>query len=618
MRQRRDVARLIAMMGCIVAGVFAASCDRAPQPVAPEAASSGTPTRFSDAAAADSIYIDDEVVPDSVKQAALLSTALTTALSRSSSSLSASQRALVGAADGGYDVFAVPFAPEAAPTANAGPTCDDCVMHGVPLGFTFAYWGNSYQNVEIGSNGFVGFGKSGADFVKNGCCGGGAIPSATTTTGTPNIIALAWTDWNPTLGGTITYETRGVAPNREFVVQYTGIREYQTVGTLTAQLVLSEGGDITMYTMSQGSTSHLVTQGIQNHDGTDAVFWPGRVAAQYSLANDAIRFSAQALAMTVPADLSASAAAGRCSASVDPGIATANHSASISSIRSDALALGDAYPVGSTAITWTATDAAPVPTSVSGVQHVAVTDDEAPTIAANANVAVTAGSAGGASLTLTAPAASDNCAGVTVSGTRSDGAALDALYPVGSTTVIWTATDASGHTASSGQFVVVKSADVAAPVLVLPGSMTVNATMPSGAAVSYNASATDNVGVTSFGCAPVSGSTFAIGTTSVACNAADAAGNTASGAFSVRVLGAPDQIVNLIEYIRGTPLTDAQKTQLISVLQKALLTNSSGVCSSIAKLIALVQMIPVRSLPADKAAHIIADLTRISAVIGCS
>ena len=618
MKQRRDVAWLIKAMGCVAAGVFAASCDRAPQPVAPEAASANAPSRYSDAAAGDSIYVDDEVVPDSVKQAALLSRALTTALSRSSTALNASQLALVSAADGGYDVFAVPFAPEAAPTANAGPTCDDCVMHGVPLGFTFTYWGNSYANVEIGSNGFVGFGKSGTDFVKNGCCGGGEIPSATTTTGTPNIIALAWTDWNPTLGGTISYETRGIAPNREFVVQYTGIREYQTVGTLTAQLVLSEGGDITMYTMSQGSTSHLVTQGIQNHEGTDAVFWPGRVAAQYSLANDAIRFSKQTLAMTTPPDLSVSSAAGLCSASVDPGMATANHDAVITSARSDALALGDAYPVGSTGITWTATDAAPVPASVSGLLHVAVSDGEVPSIAAVGNLAAMATSLAGASVAVTAPAAHDNCAGVTVSGARSDGAALGALYPIGSTTITWTATDASGNTASSGQFVVVKSPDTVAPVLQLPGNMTVNATMPSGAAVSYSASATDNVGVASFGCSPVSGSTFAIGTTSVACNAADAAGNTATGGFSVRVLGAPDQIVNLIEYIRGMPLTDTQKTQLISVLQKALLSNMSGVCSSITKLIALVQMIPVKSLPADKAAHIIADLTRISAVIGCS
>jgi hypothetical protein len=572
-----------------------------------------------DGASDDPIYIDETIVPEAEKQAALLSNAMQTSMNRSSMPLSASQRALVGAAAGGYDVFAVPFSPEDAPTANAGPTCDDCVMHTVPLGFTFTYWGNSYTNVEIGSNGFVGFGRSGADFVKNGCCGGGEMPSATTTTGTPNIIALAWTDWNPTLGGTISYETRGVAPNRRFVLQYTGIREYQTVGTLTAQLVLAEGsGDITMYTISQGSTSHLVTQGIQNHEGSDAVFWPGRVAARYALANDAIRFSTQALALSVPADIATFTAPGLCSASVDPGLATANHNAVVSGARSDALALGDAYPAGHTGITWTAIDAAPVPASVSAVQNVTVNDLQAPSISVQPNLSAPATSLGGASVAVSAPAASDNCAGVSVGGVRSDGAALDALYPVGSTTITWTALDAAGNSSITQQFVTVTASDNVRPVLVLPGNMTVNATSPAGALVTYGASATDNVGVVSFGCNPASNTTFAIGTTSVSCNAADAAGNTASGGFNVKVLGAPDQIVNLIEYIRGMPLTDAQKTQLISVLQKALTTNMSGICSTIPKLITLVKMIPVRSLPADKAAHIIADLTRISAVIGCS
>lgn len=616
MKQCREVARLMTVAGCIAAGVLAAGCDRVSQPVAPEAATNSMPKQLLDAAPADSIYVDETIVPDSVKQAALLSDAMQAALSRSSMSLSASQIALVGAADGGYDVFAVPFAPLPAPTANNGPTCDDCVMHGVPLGFSFTYWNNTYTNVEIGSNGFVGFGKSGPDFVDNGCCEGGVIPSTTNLTRTPNIIALSWTDWNPTIGGSITYETRGVAPNRQFVVQYTGLREFQTVGTLTAQLVLDESGDITMYTMNQGATRHYVTQGIQNHEGTDAVFWPGRVHAQYTLTNDAIRFSKQALAMTAPPDLAVGTDPGVCSATVDPGMATANHEATVLGVRSDALALGDAYPKGNTAITWTATDAAPSPVSLSAVQQVSVSDGELPTIAALPNLAASAGP-GGTSVAVTAPGASDNCSGVSVAGVRSDGAALDALYPIGSTTITWTATDASGNTASTSQFVVVRSIDAIAPVLTLPSGLTVNATMPSGAVVSYAASASDNVGVASFGCAPPSGSVFAIGTTLVGCHAADAAGNTAAGGFNVKVLGATDQIVNLIEYIRGMPLTDIQKTQLVSVLQKALLTNTSGVCSAIAKLIPLVRAIPVKNLPADKSAHIIADLTRISAVIGC-
>jgi len=615
MRLRRDIARLVALAGCVGGAVFAASCDRASQPVAPDG--SKAPLSF-DAASGDSVYVDVSIVPDSIKQAALLS-GPSASPQRSSLARSASQPSLSSATSGGYDVFAVPFTPEPAPTANAGPTCDDCVMHGVPIGFSFTYWGNTYTNVEIGSNGFVGFGKSGADFVSNGCCEGGVIPSTVNETGTPNIIALAWTDWNPTLGGTIRYETQGTAPNRKFVLQYTGIREYQTVGTLTAQLVLDEGsGDITMYTMSQGSTRHLVTQGIQNRDGTDAVFWPGRVHTQYTLANDAIRFSTQPLAMTTPPDLSVPTDAGVCSATINPGTASANHDAVVTAVRSDALALGDAYPKGSTTITWTATDAAPTPVSVSAVQSITVSDGERPAISATPNLTAAASSAAGASLSVAAPGATDNCPGVSVAGTRSDGAALTAVYPAGSTTITWIATDASGNTATAAQVVTVTPFDNVPPVLSLPASMTVNATMPSGAVVTYSASATDNVGVTSFGCVPTSGSTFAIGTTAVACRDGDAAGNSVSGSFNVKVLGAAEQLANLIEYVRGVTLTDTQKAQLISLLQNALSSSPSTACSLLTRAISIVKAVPTTTLSSDRSARIIADLTRIKSVIGCS
>lgn len=615
MRLRRELARLVALAGCIAGVAAATSCDRTSQPVAPDG---GNAVRSLDATSGDSIYVEETIVPDSVKQAALLS-GPSASPQRSSFARSAGQPSLSSAAAGGYDVFAVPFTPEPAPSANAGPTCDDCVMHGVPIGFSFTYWGNTYTNVEIGSNGFVGFGKSGPDFVSNGCCEGGVIPSTVNETGTPNIIALAWTDWNPTLGGTIRYETQGTAPHRKFVLQYTGIREYQTVGTLTAQLVLEEGsGDITMYTLSQGSTRHLVTQGIQNHDGTDAVFWPGRVHTQYALANDAIRFSTQPLAVTPPPDLSLATDAGVCSATVDPGAATANHDAVVIAARSDALALSDAYPKGATTITWTATDAAPTPVSVSAVQSITVSDGERPVIGAAPNLSAAASSAGGASLSVAAPSATDNCPGVSVAGARSDGAALTALYPAGSTTITWTATDASGNTATTTELVSVTPFDNIPPVLALPADMIVNATMPSGAVVTYSARATDNVGVTSFGCVPASGSVFAIGTTTVRCVAGDGAGNSATGSFNVKVLGAADQIVNLIEYVRGVPIPDTQKAQLISVLQNALASSPSTACSLLTKAISIVKGVPATALPSDKAARIIADLTRIKAVIGCS
>src|SRR5207302_1010777 len=67
------------------------------------------------------------------------------------------------------------------------------------------------------------------------------------------------------------------------------------------------------------------------------------------------------------------------------------------------------------------------------------------------------------------------------------------------------------------------------PTVTVPGNLTVNATAPVGAVVSYAASATDGTDPTpKLVCSPPSGSTFAIGQTAVSCTATDHGGNMAA------------------------------------------------------------------------------------------
>ena len=78
--------------------------------------------------------------------------------------------------------------------------------------------------------------------------------------------------------------------------------------------------------------------------------------------------------------------------------------------------------------------------------------------------------------------------------------------------------------------------DVTPPVVTVE-SKTVEATSPSGATVSYAASAVDNVdGPLTPTCTPPSGSLFGLGATTVTCQATDAAGNTGSGTGTIRVV----------------------------------------------------------------------------------
>ena len=75
------------------------------------------------------------------------------------------------------------------------------------------------------------------------------------------------------------------------------------------------------------------------------------------------------------------------------------------------------------------------------------------------------------------------------------------------------------------------------PVLVLPGTVTAEATSPAGAAVTFAATADDaeDDPDPTPTCSPASGSTFAIGTTTVTCSVADRIGASTTGTFEVIV-----------------------------------------------------------------------------------
>ncbi|HEY8133809.1 MAG TPA: family 10 glycosylhydrolase [Thermoanaerobaculia bacterium] len=161
--------------------------------------------------------------------------------------------------------------------------------------------------------------------------------------------------------------------------------------------------------------------------------------------------------ITAPADITVGTDLGACSATVIPGNAVAIDNCGtpgVTGARSDGLALTAAYPKGVTTITWTATDS--IGQKATATQRITVADQEPPRIQAPSDI-TTSTDPGMCSATVAVGTASatDNCAGVTVSGTRSDHLALTSAYPKGMTTIIWTATDAAGLTASATQKVVV-------------------------------------------------------------------------------------------------------------------------------------------------------------------
>ncbi|MEO8682907.1 MAG: HYR domain-containing protein, partial [Vicinamibacterales bacterium] len=78
--------------------------------------------------------------------------------------------------------------------------------------------------------------------------------------------------------------------------------------------------------------------------------------------------------------------------------------------------------------------------------------------------------------------------------------------------------------------------DTMPPFLGLPNNMTQQATSPSGATVTFFASANDSIdGQRPVTCGPASGSTFPFGSTTVTCSASDTSGNMATGTFTITV-----------------------------------------------------------------------------------
>lgn len=166
------------------------------------------------------------------------------------------------------------------------------------------------------------------------------------------------------------------------------------------------------------------------------------------------------------------------------------------------------------------------------------------------------------------------------------------------------------------------STDVRPPRLGLPRAITVNATSPAGASVTYSASATDDLDpAPSIVCVPPSGAIFPIAVTNVSCTATDAAGNSAMGSFDVRVKGADEQIVDLIaktaSYLRLPTLSASLRAALLSASSTLLSGNKPLACAALSFYIDVVAGQAGRTLTGAQAADLITDSRRIRAVIGC-
>lgn len=224
---------------------------------------------------------------------------------------------------------------------------------------------------------------------------------------------------------------------------------------------------------------------------------------------------------------------------------------------------GTEFPVGTSTVVCTATDASG--NTNSGAFTITVRDITAPVV-----TPVVTGTPGNSpwytssvnvSFTITDPESSI---------TSTTGCDAQVVTDTTGVTFTCSATNAFGLTGSADVTVQV---DTVGPtlggfVVLTPtnGDGSVEATSPAGAAVDYTTTSSDATsGVASHTCSPASGSTFGIGVSSISCMVVDAAGNQTPGPFSVTVVDttapniapAPGQDFTIAEFTEATSAAGA-------------------------------------------------------------
>ena len=189
-----------------------------------------------------------------------------------------------------YSVTQIPFFGQANTGANVS-LVDDSQAGPFNIGFTFCFYGQTYTQFYIGSNGWISFspGQS-TTFTST------PIPNVAATT-PKNCIMGPWQDWNPGIGGQIKYQVQGTAPCRKLVVSWINVPMFSCTNSLgTFHIVIYESTNV-IENHIQNKPNCLqwaggtAVQGIHNLPGNAAVPVPGRNSSQWTANNDGRRWT---------------------------------------------------------------------------------------------------------------------------------------------------------------------------------------------------------------------------------------------------------------------------------------------------------------------------------------
>jgi len=322
----------------------------------------------------------------------------------------AAQAAAVGPDSYGYTADTVAYTFEDISGTGTQILADqDDAAESVPVGFAFNFYGASYSDVNVSTNALMTFVHGTGQYWNDGLeYGPSDVPA----------IAPLWDDW-VTFGGAdaVYYQTSGAPGNRRLIVQWNMILGYYwSPSSVTFQVVLFEGSNEIEFRYQDVDSGDYrsfggdATVGIRDANASSNGRWLQWSHNQAVISNGkAIRFGANRAPVAVAKSITVNTDAGSCYATV--AAAAVNDGSYDPDGGAVTLTVSPAgpYPVGTTAVTLTATDAQGASSSASA--SITVMDAEAPAITGAAASTTTLGPPNHKLVPVTINySATDNCA----------------------------------------------------------------------------------------------------------------------------------------------------------------------------------------------------------------
>jgi hypothetical protein len=206
-----------------------------------------------------------------------------------------------GLSAGNFTVSSIPHVDKTPPTTAgvlmnngamvtplSGGNSDDGGWGGIPIGFTFNYFGNNFTTIGAGTNGVLMFGTIPGYGTADGQLGDYTFtgpPYFPNTANAGNLIALMAADLHMgnSTNGSLKYWTEGYAPNRKFVLKYTNVHSFSSNPAATVSIVLYETTGIVdiFITSKTFATSSIV--GLQDQTKTIGAVAPGRAGGTWTV-----------------------------------------------------------------------------------------------------------------------------------------------------------------------------------------------------------------------------------------------------------------------------------------------------------------------------------------------